>query len=163
MNGKGVQRDINIARTWFERAATLSNVEAQENLRRLEQAALIDPAQVGARRTSCMQTCAALHRSYINSVCEHYSPTTNGGKPERTKCFNSALAVSRQCTDSCREWAATLLSENKCLTCFQALLPCSISQEPRNSQGDETSYALNSNSCLAALAHCTEECGGQPH
>ena len=88
MNGKGVQRDINIARTWFERAATLGNVEAQENLQRLEQAVLIDPAQVAARRTSCMQTCAALHSSYINSVCEHYSPTTNGEKPEpRSKLY----------------------------------------------------------------------------
>jgi TPR repeat protein len=57
LNGTGVQRDINLARSWFERAIALNNAEAQENLKHLEKSALVDGAQVAARRASCVQTC----------------------------------------------------------------------------------------------------------
>jgi TPR repeat protein len=80
LNGTGVQRDINLARTWFEKAIALNNAEAQENLKHLEQAALVDGAQVAPRRASCMQTCATLHRSYVNSVCERYSAIAHGDR-----------------------------------------------------------------------------------
>ena len=52
LNGTGVQRDINLARSWFERAIALNNEEAQENLKHLKEAALVDGAQVAARRAS---------------------------------------------------------------------------------------------------------------
>ena len=161
LNGTGVQRDINVARVWFERAIALNNAEAQENLKHLEEAALLDGAQVAARRASCMQTCVTLHRSYVNSVCERYSATADGDKPERTKCLSMSLTLAQQCRGSCREWAATPLTDNKCVTCFQVLIACSISQEPPDSQGDEMPYALYSKGCLAALADCTANCREQ--
>jgi hypothetical protein len=57
----------------------------QENLKRLEEAALADGSKIAARRASCVQTCATLHRSYVNSVCERYSAIADSDKPERTK------------------------------------------------------------------------------
>jgi TPR repeat protein len=161
LDGRGVQRDIKMAKTWFERAATLNNTEAQENLKRLEQTGFMDGPQVAARQASCVQTCAALHRTYVNSICERYSFTANGDKPERTKCIDMSLALAKQCRDSCRKWAPTLLTENKCVTCFQALIACSVNQEPPNSsQGDDGRYAVYSKACLAALADCMTNCNG---
>ena len=160
LNGRGVQKDINIARSWFERAIALNNVEAQENLRRLEQIASMDPGQIANRRTSCMQTCAALHRSYI-SVCDHYSADADGEKPEHTKCIDMLLSVSKQCRDSCREWASTLLTENKCLACFQDLLACSLRPEVTNNEGERKSYTAESDICIAALANCRLGCNGR--
>jgi TPR repeat protein len=119
LNGTGVQRDINLARTLFERAIDPSNAEAQENLKHLEEAAPVDGAQVAARRTSCMQTCATLHRSYVTSVCERYSAIAEGDKPERTKCIRMSLTLAQQCRGSCREWAPTSLADNKCVTCLK--------------------------------------------
>jgi TPR repeat protein len=161
LNGTGVQRDINLARTWFERAITLNNAEARENLKRLEEAALVDGARVAARRASCMQACATLHRAYVNSVCERYSATADGDKPERTKCVNMSLTLTQQCRGSCREWAPTPLADNKCVTCFQVLIACSISQERLDSQGNDIPYAVYSKGCLAALADCTASCREQ--
>src|SRR5262245_20315328 len=147
LNGTGVQRNINLARMWFERAIARSNSEAEENLKHLEEIALIDGAQVAARRASCIQTCATLHRSYVNSVCERYSPTTtDSDKPERTKCVSMSLTLAQQCRGSCREWAPTPLADNTCVTCFQELIACGRSQDPPE-QG-----------CLAALADCRANC-----
>jgi hypothetical protein len=39
-----VQRNINVARSWFDKAAALNNTEAKENLNRLEEVALLDGA-----------------------------------------------------------------------------------------------------------------------
>jgi TPR repeat protein len=161
LNGRGVQRDINLARIWFERAITLNNAEAEQNLKRLEEVALVDGPQVAVRRAPCMQTCATLHRAYVISVCERYSAIANGDKPERTKCIDMSLTIAKQCRNSCREWAATSLTDNKCETCFQLLISCSISQELPDSQGDETPYAVYSKGCLAALTDCTAHCSGQ--
>jgi TPR repeat protein len=55
LNGTGVQRDLSLARVWFERAIVFNNAEAQENLKRLDEAALVDGSQVTARRASCIQ------------------------------------------------------------------------------------------------------------
>src|SRR5262249_41511021 len=161
LNGTGVQRNINLARIWFERAITLNNAEAQENLKHLEEAALVDGAQVAARRASCMQTCATLHRSYVNSVCERYSAIADGDKPERTKCVSMSLTLAQQCRGFCREWASTSLADNHCVTCFQMLIPCSISRGPPDSQGSDMLYAVYSKDCLATHADCTANCRGQ--
>jgi hypothetical protein len=151
---KGVQRNINLARNWFERAIILNNPEAQENLRHLEEAALVDGAQVAARRASCIQTCAALHRSYVNSVCVRYSAIADGDKPERTKCVSMSLALAQQCRGSCREWAPTSLADNHCVTCFQMFIAC---QGGPDSQGSD----MPPKDCLATHADCTANCRGQ--
>jgi TPR repeat protein len=158
LNGRGVPRDINLARTWFERAITLNNADARENLKRLEDAAPVDGTQVAARRASCVQTCATLHRSYVNSVCERFSAIADSDKPERTKCIDMSLTLAKQCRDSCREWAPASLADNKCVTCFQILIACSIGQEPPDSHGNDKPYAVYSKGCLAALADCTANC-----
>ena len=127
----------------------------------LEEAALVDGAQVAARRATCMQACATFHRSYVNSVCERYSAIADSDKPERTKCVSMSLTLAQQCRGSCREWAPTSLADNKCVTCFQTLIACSISQEPPDGQGNDMPYAMYSKRCLAALADCTANCSGQ--
>lgn len=162
LKGTGVQRDIDLARTWFERAIALDNADARKNLKYLEEAALVDGAQVAARRASCMEMCQTLHRSYVNSVCERYSATADGDKPERTKCVGVSLALAQQCRASCREWAATPLADNKCAACFQTLDACRISQEPPDGQGNDKPYAVDSKTCLAASADCMAKCRGQP-
>src|SRR5262249_39054842 len=160
-NGTGVQKDTNLARMWFERAIVLNNAEAQENLRHLEEAAQLDGAQVAARRASCVQNCVTLHRSYVNSVCERYTaPTADGDKPERAKCVSISLTLAQQCRGSCREWAPTLLAENKCMICFQTVIACSTNQEPPD-QGNDIPSAVQSKDCLSALAGCTANCRGQ--
>jgi TPR repeat protein len=158
LNARGAQRDIKLARAWLERAAVLNDAEAQETLKRLDQAGLTDATQLAARRSSCVQSCAGLHRSYVDDVCGRYSASENDGKSERTKCVEMSLTLTRQCRETCREWATSLLAENKCIPCFQALLECSIRQEPPNSQGDEAQYAVYSKACLAALADCVPGC-----
>jgi TPR repeat protein len=158
LNGTGMQRDINLARTWFERAIALNNAEAQENLKHLEEASLVDGAQVAAKRASCMQTCATLHRSYVNSVCQRYSAIADSDRPERTKCVSMSLTLAQQCTRSCREWAPPSLADSKCVTCFQMLVACSIGQEPADT--NDVPYAVPKR-CLAALAECTANCRGQ--
>jgi TPR repeat protein len=160
-NGKGVQRNINVARGWFEKAVALNNTEAKENLKRLEEAALLDTTRVAARRMSCVQTCATLHRSYVNSVCERFSATADGDKPERTKCINVSVTTAKRCRDSCREWAPGPRADNKCVTCFQMLIACSTSQESPDNQGNDRPYAEYSRDCLAALADCTADCRRQ--
>src|SRR5262245_37926160 len=161
LNGTGVQRDISLAMMWFEKAITLNNAEAQQNLKYLEEAALVDGAQVAARRASCMQTCATLHRSYVNSVCERYSATADSDNPERTKCVRMSLTLAQQCRGSCREWAPTSRAENRCMTCFQIVIACSINQELPENQGNDIPYAVHSKGCLAALADCTATCRGR--
>jgi hypothetical protein len=158
LNGTGVQRDINLARSWFERAIALNNAEAQENLKHLEEAPLVDGAQVAARRASCMQVCATLYRSYVNSVCGRYSAIADSGQPERTKCVKTSLTLAQPCRSSCREWAPTSLADNKCVTCFQALVTCTIGQEPPDR--NDLPYTVPKD-CLAALADCTASCQGQ--
>jgi TPR repeat protein len=158
LNGTGVQRDISLARSWFERAIALNNTEAQENLKHLEETALVDGAQVAARRASCVQMCTTLHRSYVNSVCGRYSAIAENGQPERTKLARMSLTLAQPCRSSCREWAPTSLGENKCVTCFQALIECSIGQQAPDSS--EIPYAVPKD-CLAALADCTASCRAQ--
>ena len=158
LNARGVQRDIKLARAWLERAAVLNNAEAQETLSRLDQAGLTDGIQIAARRSSCVQTCAGLHRSYVDDVCGRYSASESDGKSERTKCVEMSLILTRQCRETCRQWATSLLAENKCIPCFQALLACSMRQEQPNSQGDEARYAVYSKACLAAHADCMPSC-----
>ena len=79
LNGRGVQRDIKLARAWLEKAAALNNAEAQETLKRLDQAGLTDGTQVAARRSACVQSCAALQRSYVDAVCGRYSASDSDG------------------------------------------------------------------------------------
>jgi hypothetical protein len=118
------------------RPSTSTNVSEKGDLalalesaiRHLEEAALVDGAQVAARRGLCIQTCATLHRSYVNSVCERYSAIADGDKPERTKCVSMSLTLAQQCRGSCREWAPISFADNHCVTCFQMLIVCSISQ-----------------------------------
>jgi TPR repeat protein len=161
LDGIGVQRDIKVARTWFEKAITLKNTEAQENLNLLDQAALTDDSQIADRRASCVQTCAALHRSYVSSVCERYSSGAGGGKPERSKCIGMSLTLGKQCRDTCREWAPILSPENKCVTCFRAIISCSVNQELPYNQGDERPHAMYSTECVASHAECMTNCGRQ--
>jgi TPR repeat protein len=158
LNARGAQRDIKLARAWLQKAAALNNAEAQETLKRLDQAGLTDGTQVAARRSSCVQSCAGLHRSYVDAVCGRYSTSENGDKLERTKCIEMSLTVAKQCRETCREWAPSLLAENKCIPCVQALIACSIRQEPPNSQGGDAQYAVYSKACLAALADCMASC-----
>jgi hypothetical protein len=158
--GRGVLRDIKEARAWFERAAVLNDTEARQNLDRLDQAGLTDGTQIAARRTACVQTCAALQRSFVSSVCEHHSSTSIEENPERTKCIEMSLTVTKQCRDTCREWASTLSSDNRCLTCFRSLIACSVSQESFR-QGDERPYAEDAKGCLGSLADCMTSCSRQ--
>jgi TPR repeat protein len=162
LNGTGVQRDIELARTWFERAIALDNAEAKTNLKHLEETAPLDGAQVAARRSSCMDTCLTLHRSYVTSVCDRYSEIVDDEKPERTTCVGMSLALARQCRDSCREWAPTRLADNKCVACFQATIACSTGQERPESSDNDRSYAVDSKACLAAAADCTAHCRAPP-
>jgi len=69
-----------------------------------------------------------------------------------------SLTLAQQCRSSCREWAPTSLADNKCVTCFQVLIACSISQEPPDS--NDIPYAVPKG-CLAALADYTANCRGQ--
>jgi TPR repeat protein len=156
-----VQREIKLAKMWFEKAATLNEAEAQENLKRLEQAGLIDGAQIAARRAFCLQTCTTFQRSYVGSVCERYSAIADGDNPERTKCVSMSLTLAQQCRGSCREWALTSLADNKCMACFQTLNACSTSEEPPDSQANQMPYELYSKGCLSALADCIASCRGQ--
>jgi hypothetical protein len=156
-----VHRNIYVARGWFDKAVALNNTEAKENLKRLEEVALLDSTRVALRRMSCVQTCATLHRSYVNSVCEHFSAIADGDKPERTKCVDVSLTTARRCRDSCREWAPGPWADNKCVTCFQVLIACSITQEPPDNQSNDKRYTEYSKDCLAALADCTAGCRGQ--
>ena len=142
-----------------DRASTTR--KRRRTLNYLEQAALLDGAQVAARRASCMETCETLHRSYVNSVCDRYSATADGDKPERTKCVGMSLTLAQRCRASCREWAPTSLADNKCVACFQTLIACSFGQEPPDSQGNDKPYAVDSKACLAASADCTANCRGQ--
>ena len=158
LNGRGVLRDIKLARTWFERAVALNNVEAKANLNRLDQAGLTDGTQIAARRASCVSSCAELHRSYVDAVCDRYSSIATGEKSERTKCIDSSLTLARQCRDNCREWASTLLPENRCLTCFRAVIACSAGQGSVYSTADESHYAVNSKDCLGSHAECMTNC-----
>ncbi len=159
LDGRGVQRDIAVARGWFEKAVALGNPEAQENLKRLDQAGLTDGTQIAARRASCMQACAELHRSYVSSVCDRYSSVTGDeDKPERTKCIDTTLTLASQCRLTCREWAPTLLSDNKCLSCFRDVIACSI-KGVRSKHGDKRSFAMDSEECLASLSECMTNCG----
>jgi TPR repeat protein len=152
LDGRGVQRDIKLARTWFEKAAALGNGEAQENLKRLDQAGLTDGTQIAGRRASCVQTCAELHRSYVSSVCERYSSIDDGDKPERAKCIDVGLSLAGRCRVTCREWAPTLVSDNKCLPCFRTMIACSIRE------GDKRSFATDSEECLGSLSACMTNC-----
>jgi uncharacterized protein len=161
LEGRGVPRDIKVARTWFEQAMTRNNAEAQENLKRLDQVGLTDGTQVAARRGACIETCAELHRSYVSSVCDRFSSTANVEKPERTKCIDMSLTLARQCRETCREWAPTLSAENRCLTCFSALIACSVSQKLRYSPSEERPYAVHSGTCLASQTDCMAKCSGQ--
>jgi TPR repeat protein len=161
LEGIGIQRDIKVARSWFERAVTLKNTEAKENLELLDQAGLTDGTQIADRRASCVRTCAALHRSYVISVCDRYSSTASGEEPERTKCIGMSLTLAKQCRETCRELAPVLSSDNKCLTCFIAIVSCSVNQELPYSQSNETSHAVYSRECLASHAECMTDCGRQ--
>jgi TPR repeat protein len=161
LNGTGVQRDIELARTWLERAAALDNAEAKATLKRLEESPPLDGAQVAARRASCMQTCGAHHRSYVNSVCDRYLATVDSDKPDRTKCVSVSLTAAQQCRGSCVEWAHTSLPDNKCVTCFQMLTACSINETPPDGQGNDVAYEASSKRCLASLADCTASCRAQ--
>ena len=157
-NGRGVQKDLNLARSWFEKAVALGNPEARTNLKRLEEVALLD---VAARRASCMQTCATLQRSYVSSVCVRYSATADGDKPERTKCIDVSLTAAMHCRSSCREWASVPLPDNKCVTCFQGLIACDISQAPLDGQSNDKPYAVDPKGCLEAFDNCTADCRRQ--
>jgi uncharacterized protein len=161
LNGTGVQRDVELSRIWFERAAALDNTDARTNLKRMNDAGLVDGAQIAAWRASCTETCSTLHKSYVNSVCERYSTTADGDRPERTKCIGMSLALAQRCRASCRELAPTSLANNKCAACFQTLRACSVSSEPGDSQGVDKLYTVDSKACLAASAECTASCLGQ--
>jgi TPR repeat protein len=158
LNGRGVQRDIKLARAWLEKAVALDNAEAQETLKRLDQAGLTDGTQVAARRSACVHSCTGLQRSYVDAVCGRHSASGSDDKSERTKCIEMSLTVAKQCRESCREWAPSLLAENKCIPCVQAVIACSIRQEPPNSQGGDAQYAVYAKACLAALADCMASC-----
>jgi TPR repeat protein len=157
--GQGVQRDLNLARRWLERAVTFQHGEARDNLKRVEEAALIDGPQVAARRMSCLQTCTSLQRSYVGSVCEHWPATADEDKPERTQCVGMSLRMASQCRGSCVEWASTPQPQNSCMTCFETFVAC----RPRDDEvsSDESSYANYSKSCLATLTDCTTSCRQQ--
>jgi len=157
LNGRGVRRDISVARTWLEKSATLNDAQARDNLKRLDEAALVDGTQVAARRVSCLQTCANLQRSYVSSVCDHFSAIADSGKPERTRCIDMSLSAAKQCRNSCREWAPTPVAENKCVTCFQGFIACGISQQPPHNGDNEKAYS-RSGGCLAAFDDCTASC-----
>jgi TPR repeat protein len=157
LDAKGVPRDIKVARTWFEKAAALGNTEGQENLKRLDRAGLSDGTQIAGRRASCVQTCAELHRAYVSSVCERYSSTADGDKPERTKCIDTSLNVARYCRDTCREWAPTLAPDNKCLSCFTDVIACSLNRKAPNREND-SAFAIDSSECLESFSECTQTC-----
>jgi hypothetical protein len=100
-----------------------------------------------------------LQRSYVSSVCERYSSITGDeDKPERTKCIDTTLTQASQCRFSCREWAPTLLPDNKCLSCFREMIACSIKAVP-DKHGDKRSFAMDSAVCLESLSACRTSCG----
>jgi len=157
LDGKGVLRDIKTARAWFERAVVLKNVEAKANLDRLDQAGLSDGAQIAVRRAACARSCADLQRSYVGAVCGHYSSTGTEERPERTQCISNSLTLAKQCRDSCRDWASTLLPDNTCLSCFQSAIACGVSETFR-SPGYEKAYSVSSKGCLGWHATCMTSC-----
>jgi TPR repeat protein len=144
LDGKGVMRDIKTARTWFEKAAALNNVDAQANLKRLDQAGLTDGTQIAVRRASCVSSCAELQRSFVNAVCERYSTTSTGEKSDREKCIDTSLTLAGQCRNTCRDWASTLLPDNRCLTCFHSNIACNTNEVPIN--------------CIGSYADCMTRC-----
>ena len=158
LNGTGVQPDVQLARLWFERAAALDNSDARANLKRMDDAGLVDGAQIAAWRASCMETCTTLHKSYVNSVCERYPAAANGVRPERTKCIGMSLALAQRCRISCRELPPTSLANDACGACFQTLSACGIRPEPPDGQGNDNPYPVDSKVCLAASAECTAGC-----
>jgi hypothetical protein len=83
-------------------------------------AGLTDGTQVAARRSSCVQSCAGcMDRTW--TLCVGAIPQLqNDDKSERTKCIEMSLIVAKQCRESCREWAPSLLAENKCMPCLHA-------------------------------------------
>ena len=40
--------------------------------------------------------------------------------------YRYELDVGKTMQNTCREWAPTSLADNKCVTCFQILIACSI-------------------------------------
>src|SRR6516165_7065207 len=82
----------------------------------------------------------------------------DNGKPERTKCIDMSLTLAIQCRNSCREWARTPLTDNKCMTCFQILIACSVSQELPDSQSHDKLYGAYSKGCLATFMDCEDSC-----
>jgi TPR repeat protein len=157
LRGAGVQRDFILARMWFEKAASLDNAQARHNLKRLDEANIVDGAQVAERRASCTQGCASLQRSYVGSVCERYFEAADIDNPERADCVNVSLRVAKQCRDSCRDWAPTLLAHNKCMPCFESSVACGAGQARSRSQGAEP-YAVRASACLSDLAACMASC-----
>jgi TPR repeat protein len=158
LDGRGVPRDIKEAHAWFEKAVALNNLEAQSNLKRLDEAGLTDGTQIAARRTACVYSCAALHRSYVGSVCESGSSVTTEESPQRTKCVGIGLNLAQQCRASCREWASTLSVENTCLSCFQSVIACSVSQAVIDSTGYAGASTADSKDCRVAHAECMTTC-----
>ena len=144
LQGRGVLRDIEAARTWFERAAALDNTQARANLERLDQADLTDGTKIAARRAACVSECAELQRSFVNAVCERYSSTFTGEKSDREKCIDTSLTLARQCRNTCRDWASTLLPANRCLTCFHSNIACNANEVPIN--------------CVESYAECMTNC-----
>ncbi len=145
LDGRGVLRDIKAARTWFEKAAALKDVDAQANLKRLDQAGLTEGTQIAVRRASCLSSCAELQRSFVNAVCGRYSSTATGEKSDRAKCIDTSLTLAKQCRDTCRDWASTLLPHNRCLTCFHSNIACNANAVPTKD-------------CVGSYADCMTRC-----
>src|SRR5262249_29951784 len=78
-------------------------------------------------------------------------------RTERTQCISNSLTLAKQCRDSCRDWASTLLPDNTCLSCFQSAIACGVSETFR-SPGYEKAYAVSSKGCLGWHATCMTSC-----
>ena len=110
-------------------------------------------------------TCRAQSRVSVSQALDRIRKVAKERKKERfTALFHHRLGVrcrstlAQQCRSSCREWVPTSLADNKCATCFQILITCSIGQEPADS--NDIPYAVPKG-CLAAHAECTANCRGQ--
>ena len=89
-NGTGAQRDVSVARSWFERAIALRNSDAVQNLRIVQDSIYLGGNEIGKRRASCSQSCTMTHQSYVNSVCVRPS-TTLANSTEREKCISASF------------------------------------------------------------------------
>ena len=163
LRGEGVERDEILAKLWFEKAAALGDEDAKVNLSRFEDAARAGYPTLGmqifARRTACAQSCRAIHRTYVTSVCDKFFSGAPVEVGDRRNCIDLSLRLSHQCGGSCREWAQSFERQNPCETCYQGLIEC-VEETPGADgiRAKEADYSEVSRRCVLSIDNCSAAC-----